>query len=55
MKRTDCVVSPLIETMGTLIDATSEGSVDGDVTESCGPHPSHADTAMTMTRPLATV
>jgi hypothetical protein len=34
MKRTDCVVSPLIEMMGTLIDAMSEGSVNGDVTES---------------------
>ena len=55
MKRTDCVVSPLVEMMGTLIDAMSEGSVKGDVTVSTGPHPSHADTAVTMTRPPATV
>jgi hypothetical protein len=33
MKRTDCVVSPLVEMMGTLIDAMSDGSVNGDVTE----------------------
>ena len=34
MKRTDRVASPLVEMIGTLIDAMSEGSVNGDVTVS---------------------
>jgi hypothetical protein len=32
MKRTDCMVSPVVEMMGALIDAMSEGSANGDVT-----------------------
>jgi len=34
MTRTDAVVSPLGEMVGTLIDAMSAGSLVGDVTES---------------------
>jgi hypothetical protein len=52
MKLTIGVV-PFVETMGTLIDAVRAGSPDGDVTMSWGPQLSHADMAVTRTRPPA--
>src|SRR5262245_33337437 len=46
-------ISPFVEMTGALIEAVRAGSFDGDVTVSWGPQPSHADTAVTISRPPA--